>query len=169
MEMPTNFATYAQWSGYFTIACLILTLVGFILKWGVRFRLVGVTSFMTVVTIFIFALGLGLFTRSVVPGSVRFSVVYDNGGNQVVIAVSPEVTESEIEATLRQAAHNLSSYGRVGLGGDNQLTIRARTFLHPSPGISIPLYLGQVKQPLGNRDSDQTQVEVFSEKFAQLH
>jgi hypothetical protein len=168
MEIPTIFSTYTQWSGYLTIACLIFTLVGFILKWGIRFRLVGITAFMAVLTSGIFALGLGLFNYQKIPGAVRFSVVYDNGGNQAVIVVPAQITESQVEATLLQAASDLFSFGRVGFGGDAQLTVRARTILHPEPGITKPVYLGQIKQSLGVRDDEKIQVEVFSESFAQL-
>ncbi|MGK7875751.1 MAG: Ycf51 family protein [Xenococcaceae cyanobacterium] len=167
IDIPTDFSTYAQWSGYLTLVCLVLTVVGFIFGWGIRFRLVGITGFIAVLTIGLFGLGVGLLTQTEIPGAVRFSLVYDNGANQAVVAVPPQVTESEIEATLRQVANNLYSPGRLGLG-DDKLTIRVRTVLHPAPGVSQPLYLGQVKRSLVTREDDQMEVEVFSENFAQL-
>ena len=167
MNLLTDFSTYVKWSGILTIACLVLTIIAFIFKWDIRFRLVGATGFMGVLTSGIFALGLGLFTRTTVPGAVRFARVYDNGANLVVIAVPPQVTESEVEATLRQAADDLFSRGRLGLGED-RLTIRLRTVLHPEPGLTRPLYLGQVKRSLARREDDTMAVEVFSENVAQL-
>lgn len=166
--MPLDFLTYAQWSGLLTLACLLLAVLGFILGWGIRFRLVGITGFMAVLTGGIFALSLGLFNRTTIPGAVRFSLVYDNGANQAVIVVPATITESELEATLRQAASNLFSYGRTGIGGNNQFTVRARALLHPEPGISQPLYLGQARRSLAVRDEEQTQVEIFADSFAQL-
>jgi hypothetical protein len=163
-----NFSNYAQWSGILTLVCLALTILAFVLKWGIRFRLVGATGFMGVLTAGIFALGLGLFTRTVIPGAVRFALAYDNGATQAVIAVPPTITKSELEATLHQAANDLFSYGRTGIGGSNQLTIRARAILHPKSGVSIPVYVGQVKRPLGNRSDENIQIEVFGEKLAQL-
>ena len=167
MNLLTDFSTYVKWSGILTIACLVLTIIAFIFKWDIRFRLVGATGFMGVLTSGIFALGLGLFTHTIVPGAVRFARVYDNGANLVVIAVPPQLTESEVEATLRQAAADLYSRGRLGLGED-RLTIRLRTVLHPEPGLTKPLYLGQVKRSLGRREDDKMAVEVFSENVAQL-
>lgn len=167
MTLPTNLFTYAQWSGIATIVCLLATIVAFILGWGFRFRLVGVTSFMTVLTVGIAALGLGLFPHTEVPGAVRYSLVFDNGANQAVIAVSPEVAESAIEPTLRQAAADLYSYGRTGSNGNDRFTVKLRTLLHPQPGVSQPLYLGQVKRSLIARDDD-LQIEVFAKNLAQL-
>jgi hypothetical protein len=167
MLTNADFLTFAQWSGILTLACGIIAILGFIFKWGIRFRLVGITGFMLVLTGGLFALGLVPFTRTVIPGAARFSRVYDNGGNQAVIAVSPQLTESELEATLRQAASDLFSYGRLG-GANNQLTIRARTIIHPEPGVSKPLFLGQAKRSLATRNDQQMAVEIYPESFAQL-
>jgi hypothetical protein len=168
--MPTtaDFLNYAQWVGTTTLACAALTVLAFILKWGIRFRLVGVTGFLGVVTGGLFALGLVPLTRTVVTGAVRFSVVYDNGGTQAVIAVPPQISESELSATLRQAAGNLYSFGRLGRGDEDQLIIRARTIVHPEKGVSQPLYLGQVKRSLSSRNDDQMAIEIYQEKLAQL-
>lgn len=167
MPIPINFSILAQWAGILTLVCLILSVVSFIFGWGIRFRLVGVTGFMGVLAFGLFALGVGLFSRTKIPGAIRYSSVYDNGAAQVVIAVPPQVSESELEATLRQAADDLFSYGRLAQGSD-QLMIRARTITHPEAGISNPLYLGQVKRSLATREDENMQVEVFPEGFAQL-
>lgn len=163
-----DFFTYAKWSGFLTLGFLALTILGFVLGWGIRFRLFGVTSFMTVLTVGLFALKLGLFTRTVVPGAVRFSLVYDNGATQAVIVVPPKITESELEATLRQAANDLFSPGRNSVNGEDKLTIRARALLHPEPGVSVPLYIGQVKRSLGVRNNDRIQIEIFGDRLAKL-
>ena len=167
MLTTANFLTAAQWVGILTLACGAIALLAFIFKWGIRFRLVGVTGFFGVLTIGLFALGVVPFTRAVIPGAVRFSLTYDNSGNQTVIAVPPQITESELEATLRQAASDLFSYGRSG-GANNQMTIRARTVIHPKPGVSKPLFLGQVKRSLATREDEQMVIDIYSESFAQL-
>lgn len=167
MLTTSDFLTYTQWAGIFTIACAFFSVLGFIFQWGIRFRLVGITGFMLVLTSGLFALSLVPLTRTEIPGAVRYSLVYDNGGNQAVIAVSPSIKESELEATLRQAAGDLYSYGRLG-GSDNQLRIRARAVTHPSPGISKPLFLGQVKRSLAQREDPDMTVEIYSERFAEL-
>ena len=167
MLTTADFLTAAQWAAITTLACAAVTVLGFIFKWGIRFRLVGATGFLGVVTGGLFALGLVPLTRTVVPGAVRYSVIYDNGGTKTVIAVPPQITESELSATLRQAASDLYSYGRLGRE-DDQLTIRVRTIIHPERGISTPLYLGQVKRSLANRNDEQMALEIYQEKLAQL-
>jgi Protein of function (DUF2518) len=168
MFSTEEFLQYTEWSGIATLIFAVLAILGFVLKWGVRFRLVGATGFMLVLTAGLFSLSLVPISRTVIPGAVKYSLVYDNGSTNTVIAVSPQITPSELEATLRQAAGNLYSYGRLGQREDNDLTVRARTIIHPEPGLSIPLYLGQVRRSLTNRQDSQMAIELYPEKFAQL-
>lgn len=163
-----DFATYTQWSAAVTLLALLLMILGLILKWGIRFRLVGITGFMAVLTIGLWGLSLGLFERAEVPGAVKFSRVYDNGANQIVISVPASVTPQALEATLLQAANTYFSYGRGAQGGNKQLTIRARTLIHPQPGQSKPLYLGQIQRHLGSQDDSPMKVEIFKKALAQL-
>ncbi len=165
--LTTDLFTYAQWSGYFTLFCAALAILGWVLKWGIRFRLVGVTGFMIVLTAGLFALNLGLYTRPVIPGAAKFTRVFDNGSTNLVIAVSPEITETELEATLRQAASDLYSPGRLAQGSE-KMVIRARTVLHPKAGVSQPLYLGEVKRSLVARNDDQMEFKLYRDQFAQL-
>ncbi|MDJ0518728.1 MAG: Ycf51 family protein [Trichodesmium sp. MO_231.B1] len=166
MLSTTELLIASKWFGIATIGFFLLTSLGFILKWGFRFRLVGVTGFMGVLTAGLFGLSLGLFTRVEIPGSVPYTLVYDNGGTQTVIAVSPTITESELAATIEQAAGDLFSPGR--LGGKNQLTIRVRTIIHPEEGISEPLYLGEVKRSLSQREDENIDIKIFPESLAKL-
>lgn len=162
-----DLGTWVQWSGIATLGFFALMVLGFILKWGIRFRLFGVTSFMVVLTVGLFGLSLGLFNRSLVPGSVRYTLVYDNANSQAVIALSPTVTPQQVEATLQQASNDLYSYGRIGIGNDF-FTVRARTVIHPETGVSKPLYLGEARRAIANTEDDQLKVEIFSRNFAKL-
>lgn len=167
MLTTTLFLTAAKWAGIFTLVCAVLAVLAFVLKWGIRFRLVGVTGFAGVLTVGLFSLGLVPFTHTVIPGAKPFKVVYDLGSTQAVIKVSPQISESELDATLRQAASDLFSLGRLGRGKE-QLIIRARTVLHPEPGVSQPLYVGQIQRSLSVREDEQTAVTLFPESLAQL-
>jgi hypothetical protein len=168
MLSPADFLQYTQWFGIATLVFAALTVLAFILKWGLRFRLVGTTGFMLVLTAGLFALSLAPLSRTVIPGAVKYSLIYDSGNTQTVIAVSDKITPSELEATLRQAASNLYSAGRSSVGEEPLLIVRARTVIHPEPGLSIPLYLGQVKRSLVSREDTQMSVELYQDKFAQL-
>lgn len=167
MLTTADFLSFAQWAGILTLVSGVIAVLGFIFKWGIRFRLVGITGFLGVLTGGLFALGLVPFTRTVIPGAIPFKVVYDNGGPQTVIAVPSKLTETELDATLRQAASDMFSLGRIG-GLDNQLTIRARTIIHPEPGVSKPLFLGQVKRSLSSRNDEKMVIDIYPESFAQL-
>jgi hypothetical protein len=168
MPSTANFLQYTQWCGIATIVFAVLTILAFIVKWGFRFRLVGATGFMLVLTGGLFSLSLVPLSRTVISGAVKYTLVYDNGSNQTVIAITPKITPTELEATLRQAASNLYSYGRLGSGGNKQLTVRARTIIHPEIGLSVPLYLGQVNRTLVSREDSEMAIEVYLDKFASL-
>jgi len=167
MFSPEAFLTYSQWAAEITIAVAVLALLGFVFKWGFRFRLVGSTGFMIVLTAGLYILSLVPLTHTQIPGAVRYSLVFDNGASLATIAVPPTITATELEATLRQAASDLFSPGRLGLGRD-QLLIQARTVIHPQPGISQPLVLGQVKRSLARRDDPDLDITLFPKNLAKL-
>ena len=160
--------TCAKWLGIGTVVSLLVTVLAFVVGWGFRFRLVGVTSFMGVLAAGFFALGLGLFPHAEIPGAERYALVYDNGANQAVVAVSPEIEKSAIEPTLIQAASDLYSYGRTGRGGNDRFTIKLRTVLHPEPGVSQPLFLGTAERSITRRSSNDIEIEIFDQNLAQL-
>ena len=168
MENTLDFALYTKWCGYATIGFFVLTVISFIFKWGFRFRLVGVTSFMGVVTASIFALGLSLFTSQQVEGALSYNLVYDNGANQTVITVPASINEEEIDATLKQAANNLFSPGRLSVSSD-QLTIRMRSIFHVEEGISQPLYIGEVQRSLIKREDENMKITIFKDNLQKLH
>lgn len=168
MLSTAEFLSLTKWSGIATGVFAVLMLLGFALQWGIRFRLVGTTGFMAVLTAGLFALSVVPIMPTVVPGAIKFSTVYDGGANQAVIVVPASVTEPELTATLKQAASNLFSPGRLGRGTD-QLTIRARTVLHPEPGISQPLVLGEVQRSLRVRNDENITVTIFDEALALAH
>jgi hypothetical protein len=168
MTLPTDIFIYARWSGIATIGFLVVTIIAFLASWGFRFRLVGVTSFMGVLTAGIFGLGLGLFPHQTIPGAARYSLVYDNGANLAVVTVPQEISKSAIEPTLRQAASDLYSYGRTGVGGDDNFTIRLRTVLHPKPEISQPLFLGVAERSLLVRNDENIKIQILDKNLKQL-
>ncbi|MEP0886768.1 Ycf51 family protein [Leptolyngbya sp. PL-A3] len=165
---PANFLQFAQWSGILTLVCGAIAFVAFLFKWGFRFRFVGITGFMGVLTIGLFALGLVPITRAVIPGAGRFATVYDSGATQVVITVPTPINEETLTATLQQAASDFFSPGRLGRATGEKLTIRARTVLHPKEGVSQPFYLGEVKRSLLERDDQDMEITIYRDRLAQL-
>ncbi len=167
MTPNSTFLQYSQWSAILMVVCLLVAGLAFLFKWGFRFRLIGTTGFLGVLTVGLFALSLMPLTQTSVPGAVRYSLIYDSAGSQAVIVVPPAITKPQLEATLKQAASNLFSPGR-GAQGANQLTIRARALVHPGPGVSEVVFLGQIKRSLSVREDEKMELEIFEEKLAQL-
>jgi hypothetical protein len=159
MITTAEFFKYFQWSGIATLAFAAITVLALILKWGFQYRLVGATGFMAVITVGLLGLSFVPIVHSNVPGALHYSVIYDNGSDRATIAVATPISESELDATLRQAAANLYSYGRSG-SVDRQLKIRARTIVHPQPGISEPLVLGEVIRSLGGGEDAELAIQI---------
>jgi Protein of function (DUF2518) len=167
MPTPENFLTYTQWSTIATLALAGFTGLAFFLKWGFRFRLVGATGFMGVLTFGLLSLSFVPLTQTVIPNATKYSLVYDMGSADVVIAVSPNITQPQLEATLEQSAINLFSPGRLGRS-NAQLRVRARTVIHPEEGVSVPLYLGEARRSLSTREDKNLEVSVFEQNMALL-
>lgn len=165
MPTPAEFLVVTQWAVLGTLALAALAGLGFWLKWGIRFRLVGAAGFAAVLTVGLFGLSFEPFTRTVIPGAVPYATVYDSGASQIAISVPAAITEEALEATLRQAASNLFKPYRLGLPGQTT-TVRARTIVHEPNGVSRLLYLGQV-QP-APADADQPyRIEIDKAQLAQ--
>ncbi len=147
-------------TGYFAIATLVFgvfTALAFLLKWSTRFRLVGATGFMGVLTVGLFGLSFQPLTRTPVAGAIPYTTVFDSGASQIVITVPNEITETELDATLRQAASNLLKPSRIGGSGQAKPIIRARAIAHES-GTSELLYVGSVTAGTGRTDEAKTPV-----------
>jgi hypothetical protein len=165
---PAEFGLIAQGMGILVLFCALLTGIAFTQGWGWRYRAVGVTAFAVVLTVGLFALSLAPITPTKITGAARYRVVYDRNGADAVIAVSNEITPEELVATLQEAAANLFSLGRNAYGQDN-LTIRARTVVHPQEGLTQPLYLGQVVRSLRQRNDPHMVISTNTSAFAVLH
>lgn len=164
---PSLFATAARY-------CLILagvlgglTVVLWVrqVKW--RFAFFGYTAFTIVLAAGLGALSLAPIVRTSIPGAVPFSTVFDDNSAKAAISVSPGITPEQLEPTLRQAAANLYSYGRYS-PTTRTLTIRARAIVHPEPGISLPIYVGQVQRSMALRDDPDMTIDIYSSAFSEL-
>ena len=65
---------------------LVLTVLAFVLGWGLRFRLVGVSSFTLLLAAGCGAFAISYSPRSSIEGALVVPVVFDNGSNLVVAA-----------------------------------------------------------------------------------
>ncbi len=139
---------------------LLLTLIQWVRQTEWRFAFVGYTAFSAVLAVGLWALSWGPIIRTTVPGAARYTVVFDRGTTDVVIAVAPDVEPEALALGLQQAASNLYSSGRYSQDREPIMTIRARTIIHPEAGISEVVQLGQVRRSLRQRNDPEMQVEV---------
>lgn len=165
---PALFGQLAQGMGIFVLVCALITGLAVSQQWSWRYRMVGVTLFSVVLVVGLFSLSFEPITRSSIQGSAPYKLVYDRFGPQATIAVEPNITPEQLASTLAQASNNLFSSGRNGQG-EEQLTIYARTIVHPQEGLSQPVYLGRVKRSLSLRNDPNIEIEVFSDQFAKLN
>lgn len=143
-----------------------VTTLAFIANWGFRFRMVGVTSFTGVLAGGALGLSLALYQRPMIPNAQAFVRVYDRSAGQLVISVNPKMTPEQLEATLKQAAIDLSSPGRSS--ADGMITVRARVLVHTEPGLTQPLYVGVAVRSLDSKrtDVDNIQVQIDAETLS---
>jgi hypothetical protein len=140
MPLPDLLDRAIGWLAWSGLAFALLTLVAFGARWGVRFRLVGVTSFTLLLAVSCWAFSVSYQPPVIVEGAVRAPVVFDNGNDLVVAQAPAGIPEEAVEPTLAQLAANLRSGGRNG----EDVLIRLRQ-LQPGPeGSSTPVVLGKV-------------------------
>lgn len=112
------------WLGVATGLLAALTVAAFIVRWGFRFRLVGVTSFTALLAISCLAFAVSYVPRVSVPGAVQVPIVYDNGGDLVVAAAPADLAPEAVAPTVEQVARNLRTSGRVSPSGEVRVRLR---------------------------------------------
>ena len=127
------------WLGWTGLGLSLLTVLAFLTKWGLRFRLVGVSSFTLLLAVSCWAFGVSYTPPVVVEGAIRAPVVFDNGTDLVGAQAPADLESATVSATLEQLAGNLRSAGR----GSGTVRVRLRAFETPGEGISRPVILGE--------------------------
>ncbi|WP_216923218.1 DUF2518 family protein [Synechococcus sp. CCAP 1479/9] len=136
------------WLGAASGVLAVLTIAGFLARWGIRFRLVGITSFTALLALSCLAFSISYNPRVSVPGAIQVPVVFDNG-TDLVIAAAPTSLEAEAVApTLDQVARNLRGGGR-GSGGE--VRVRLRRVEAVEPGLARPVVLAETTRDLAAR------------------
>ena len=129
----------APWLGWSGLALVVLTLVAFVASWGLRFRLVGVSSFTLLLAVSCWAFGVSYTPPVVIEGAVRAPIVFDNGNDLVVAQASVDLDDAAVGATLEQLAGNLRGSGRAS----SSVVVRLRGIRQASDGLGRPVILGE--------------------------
>ena len=144
---PTLFQA-GLWLGVASGLLAALTVAAFIVGWGFRFRLVGVTSFTALLAISCWAFSVSYVPRISVPGAVQVPIVYDNGGDLVVAAAPPGLAPEAVAPTVEQVTRNLRASGRVSPTG--VVRVRLRGLDNGDDGRSTPRVLAEAQRDLAH-------------------
>lgn len=137
-----------EWLGAASGVLALVTLAGFLSRWGVRFRLVGVTSFTALLAISCLSFAVSYRPRVVVPGGLQVPLVFDNGGSLVIAAAPSDMPAAAIAPTLEQLASNLAGGGRSS--ADGTVHVRLRGIEPLEGGAARPVVLGEASRDLAS-------------------
>ncbi|MFN9548440.1 MAG: DUF2518 family protein [Cyanobacteriota bacterium] len=136
----------ARWLGLAALALVALTVLGFLRRWGIRFRLVGITSFTALLAISCAAFSVSYTPRVTLPGAVTVPVVFDNGTDLVVAAAPVDLPPEAEIPTAEQVARNLRPSGRSP--ADGVVRVRLRRLEGAGEGIARPVVLAEARLDL---------------------
>jgi hypothetical protein len=129
--------TAGEWLGIASAVLLLLTVLAFVVRWGIRFRLVGVTSFTVLLSLSCLAFAVSYAPRQLVDGAVSVPVVFDNGTDLVVAAAPADLDPAAFGPSVQQVALNLRGSGR----GTELVEVRLRRVEATAPGTDTPVVL----------------------------
>ena len=140
MALDQLLLTAAPWLGWSGLALGLLTVVAFVAGWGLRFRLVGVSSFTLLLSVSCWAFAVSYSPQVQIEGAVRVPIVFDNGEALVVAQAPAEMPMSAVTPTLEQLAGNLRGAGR----SSRTVQVRLRALQPDGDGRSRPVILGEI-------------------------
>ena len=139
--------------GAMALLFVALTVAGFLARWGIRFRLVGISSFTMLLALACMAFALSYEDRQAIPGAVNTPIVFDNGRGLIIAAPQEPLPVAAIAPTLQQLALNQARRPQSAVNG--QVIVRLRQ-VEPTDeaGVSRPRLLGEARLPLGGQLED---------------
>jgi hypothetical protein len=129
--------TAGEWLGVASAVLLLLTVVAFVVRWGIRFRLVGITSFTVLLSLSCLAFAVSYTPRQQVEGAISVPVVFDNGSDLVVAAAPAQMDPQAYAPSVQQVALNLRGSGR----GTQMVEVRLRRVEPKGEGSDVPVVL----------------------------
>ncbi len=144
MALDQLLLTAAPWLAWSGLGLGVLTIVAFLAGWGLRFRLVGVSSFTLLLAVSSWAFSVSYTPPVVVDGAIRAPIVFDNGNDLVVAQVPTDLAPSAVQATLEQMEGNLRGSGR----SSSTVVVRLRGIQAEGDGLGRPVILGEVTKTL---------------------
>ncbi len=84
MPLPELLEVSSKWLAWSGLGLSVLTVAAFVTSWGVRFRLVGVSSFTFLLAVSCWAFSISYSPPVRVEGALQVPIVFDNGSDLVV-------------------------------------------------------------------------------------
>ena len=135
-----------EWLGAASGVLALITIAAYLKRWGVRFRLVGITSFTALLALSCLAFAVSYRPPVIVDGAVTVPVVFDNGAELVVAAAPADLEAAVALPSAEQVARNLRGNGRQS--DDASVVVRLRRVELVAPGLSQPVILAEVRRDL---------------------
>ena len=142
MPLPELLDQSSGWLAWGGAALTALTIVAFIARWGLRFRLVGVSSFTLLLAASCWAFSVSYTPTVKVDGALRVPVVFDNGDDLVVAQAGIDFPPEAVAPTLEQLASNVRPGGR----SSDVVSVRLRQLQPAGDGASKPVVLGELER-----------------------
>jgi len=143
MAADPIFFQAGQWLAAAGGALVVVTVVAFLAGWGVRFRLVGVSSFTLLLAVSCLAFAVSYVPRVSIPGARSVPVVFDNGSDLVIAAAPADLAAEAIQPTLEELARNVHGSGRTS--EDGFVHVRLRRVEPATDGAGRPVVLGEAQ------------------------
>ena len=140
MSMSEVIQDVTKWLAWGGSGLGVLTVLAYLFRWGIKFRLTGITIFTLLLSASCWAFDQSYRPPFNVDGYKYAPIVYDNGFDLVVAQASNDFPEEAIKPTLLQIAGNLKGGDRSGA----QVKVRLRKIESAGNGISEPIVLGEV-------------------------
>ena len=137
-----------EWLGAASGVLALLTITGYLLRWGIRYRLVGVTSFTALLSLSCLAFAISYSPRRSIEGARVLPVVFDNGADLVVAAQPADLPAEAVAPSLEQLALNLRGSGRHS--SDGLVHVRLRRLQAEADGSSRPVPVAEAVRDLGD-------------------
>ncbi len=144
MTLSQLLSNSTSWLALSGLGLTILTLISFIVGWGIKFRLVGATTFTFLLAASTFAFSASYTPPLVVEGAKFVPVVYDNGKDLLVAQAPKNFPDEAIQPTLEQIAGNIKKGSRTG----EVVKVRLRKIEPIREDVSKPVVIGEVIRDL---------------------
>ena len=140
MSMIEVIQDVTKWLAWGGLGLGLLTILAYFFRWGIKFRLTGITIFTLLLSASCWAFDQSYSPPYNVEGYKYAPIVYDNGFDLVVAQASNDFPKEAIKPTLLQIAGNLKGGGRNGA----QVKVRLRKIESAGEGVSKPIILGEI-------------------------